>query len=105
MKERRAKTAVLRDERGKLSMARLLLVVELVYLWVMGGLEALGVLEVSGPAWALHGSLVIALVAWTAGPRAMQYLGPQIAGVASGIAAAAKRRSEGTDDHKRDDER
>lgn len=93
------------DERGSRSMARALLVIELVYLWVAGGLEAAGLLEGSGPFWALHGSLVIALVAWTAGPRMAQYLGPQVAGVASGIASSLRARLEGTDDHHKDDER
>jgi len=41
-------------------------------------------------AYALLGSFDIGLLAWAGGPRVAQYLGPQVAGVASGIAKAVK---------------
>ena len=82
--------SMLTDERGKRSTARTLLVCELVYLWGAGLLETFTAVEFSAPAWTLHGSLVIALVAWAAGPRAMQYLGPQVGRVGRAVADAAK---------------
>jgi|GEM_PF-1076051 len=96
----------LQDEQGSWSTARVLLVVELVYLWVLALLATfLPGTEVPGEVWALHGSLVIALIAWAGGPRAMQYLGPQVAGVAQGIAGAVRERLRGTDRFQKDDER
>lgn len=96
---------VLQDERGSWSAARVLLILELVYLWVLGLIVTFAGLEVPGEVWALHGSLVIALVAWAGGPRTMQYLGPQVAGVAQGVAGAVKARLRGTDRFQKDDER
>lgn len=96
--------SLFRDERSKLSGARVFLALELVYVWGLGLLETVTHLEVSGPVWALHASLVLALIAWAAGPRGLQYIGPQIAGAAQGVASAAKRLAR-VDDARQDDER
>jgi len=95
----------LTDERGNRSTARLLCALELVYVWVLGWRDSLaGGIDVPGPVWALHGSLVVALITWAAGPRIAQHLGGQVAGVAQGVAQAAKRLM-GTDDRYKDSER
>lgn len=97
-------SAFTRDERGKPSAARTLLLLELLYVWGLGLIETLTAHQVSGPVWALHASLVIALVAWAAGPRIAQHIGGQIAGAAQGVAATAKRLAR-VDDSRKDDER
>lgn len=95
---------MLRDERGKTSMARTLLVVEVIHVLAMGVLGAVGAVWLSPSWWAFQGPVTIALVAWAAGPRGLQYLGPQLGNVARGIAAAASRHTR-TDNRFRDSER
>lgn len=79
-------------------MARTLLLVQLFYVNASAAL--------SSPApewWAFNGTLIVGLVAWAAGPRGLQYLGPQIAAAGKAIGAAARRLA-GTDNRRRDDE-
>lgn len=87
------------DERGAKSLARGSLALELVYVWWLGWQDVFRDVEVPLEIYALHGSITIALVAWAGGPRAMQYIGPQVAGVARGISAAARRRPAGYEPH------
>jgi len=47
--------------------------------------------EVPNAAYALLGTIFTGLLAWTAGPRIAQYLGPQIGAVAKGIGDAVKQ--------------
>ena len=75
------------DERGKPSAARIFLATTMAFTGLIIVLDSI-VWDVPEPAYALLGSLAIGLLAWTAGPRVAQYLGPQVAGVASGIAQA-----------------
>ena len=89
--EHRDRFAFLDDEQGHRSMARLALGAELVYVWLLGLLDISPRIEVPGPVWVLPGSLIIALVAWAGGPRALQYLGPQAGKVGAAIAATVKR--------------
>lgn len=96
------------DERGTLSSAR-------VGLWCAVSLTTATLAldlwltltnapaRVPNTAYALLGSMLTAFVAWAAGPRIAQYLGPQVGAVASGLAGAArdaitKRRTDGADD-------
>lgn len=83
-----------RDERGNLSAARSLLAAEIIYLWVVG--PALSDTLVAG-----HFGLCGFFIAWAAGPRGLQYLGPQIAAFTKAIGDRVK----GTDNAKKDDER
>ena len=91
MNEHRDRFAFLDDEQGHRSMARLALVAELVYVWLLGLLDISPRIEVPGPVWVLHGSLIIALIAWAGGPRGLQYLGPQVAKTGAAVATAVKR--------------
>ena len=91
MNEHRDRFAFLDDEQGHRSMARLALVAELIYVWLLGLLDISPRIEVPGPVWVLHGSLILALVAWAGGPRALQYLGPQVGKVSAAIATTVKR--------------
>ena len=93
----------LTDERGSRSSARLLLICSLVFDAVLIVLDSIW-WSVPDPAYVLLGTIDMGLLAWAAGPRIAQYVGPQIGAVAAGIAAAAGRKS-GTDDRYRDDER
>ena len=95
----------LTDERGSRSSARLYLALALLFTGVVIALDS------AFPWWsslaavyALLGTICTGLLAWAAGPRIAQYIGPQVGAVASGIAAAARRKS-GTDDRFTDDER
>jgi hypothetical protein len=80
---------ILRDERGTLSAARVLLTISMAFVGVLIVLDSI-VWEVPESAYVLLGSWGIGLLAWAGGPRIAQYVGPQIGAVASGIAQAAK---------------
>ena len=82
---------ILRDERGSLSAARIFLFVSLVFTAVIIVADSLLWATVPNAAYALLGTVFTGLLAWTAGPRIAQYLGPQIGAVASGIGAALVR--------------
>lgn len=77
--------SLMKDEQGNRSAARLFLAIELGIVWLTCLLELFTGFGVSDTVWAMHGSLMIALVAWAAGPRGLQYLGPQIGRVAGAI--------------------
>ena len=82
---------IISDEKGKLSAARVLLVGCLVF---TGGIiltDSLFWGEVPNAAYALLGTIFTGLLAWCAGPRIAQYLGPQIGAVAKGIGDAVKQ--------------
>ena len=81
---------IVKDERGSLSAARVFLAVSLVFTGVIIVLDST-VWEVPESVYSLLGGLAVGLVAWAGGPRVAQYLGPQVAGVASGIAKAIQR--------------
>ncbi len=93
----------LHDERGSRSSARLLLIGALLFAGALIVLDSLA-WNVPGPAYVLMGTVCTGLLAWAAGPRIAQYVGPQLGGVAAAVAAAA-RRNAGTDDRYKDDER
>ena len=80
---------IVKDERGSLSAARVFLAVSLVFTGVIIVLDST-VCEVPESVYSLLGGLAVGLVAWAGGPRVAQYLGPQVAGVASGIAQAVR---------------
>ena len=81
---------ILADERGNLSAARVLLSASLVFTAVIIVADSLLWAEVPNAAYALLGTVFTGLLAWTAGPRIAQYIGPQVGAVASGIAKAVK---------------
>lgn len=93
-----------KDEQGNASSARALL-----WLWsVFTALLIIGVvtdvLNDPGQAvWSLIGGVFLALIAWAGGPRAMQYLGPQVAGFAKSIGDARDGREPSKHDNHRDD--
>ena len=91
----------LRDEKGKLSAARVLLTATLVFAFGVIYRDAADPgFRVALEAWGLLAGLLIALVAWAAGPRGLEYLGPQV----SKLATAVTARLRGTD-REGDDER
>ena len=80
---------ILRDERGSLSAARSFLLGALVFTGTLIVLDST-VWDVPEVVYTLLGSITFGLLAWAGGPRAMQYLGPQVGAVTSGIAKAVK---------------
>ena len=78
-------TSFLHDERGAKSMARVLLMAVVVYTLILISGDALGWIKVGTDAYTLLGGLVTILGAWAGGPRAMQYLGPQLGAVLSRV--------------------
>jgi len=80
---------ILADERGSLSSARTFLFASLIFSGALIILDST-IWDVPEVVYTLLGSLDIGLLAWAGGPRVAQYLGPQVAGVASGIAQAIK---------------
>lgn len=94
----------LKDEQGDWSLARAAFVVVVLFVGGLIAADTFGPWDVPDTAYVLLGTLVTGLLAWAAGPRIARYVGPQIGGVASGIAAAGKRLA-GTDNRFTDDER
>ena len=80
---------ILYDERGNPSAARTFLFGFLVFTAAIIVLDS-AFWDVSEVIYTLLGSINVGLMAWAGGPRAMQYLGPQVSGVAAGIAKAVK---------------
>ena len=80
----------LTDEKGKLSAARLLLLLSLVFTAALIVFDVVLWGDVSSDVYSLLGVVFTGLLAWSAGPRMAQYLAPQIGAVASGIARAVK---------------
>ena len=78
----------LKDEQGDNSMARLLLVVTVPFAFgvILADIFVRRV-EVPGEVYALLGGLLTGEIAWAGGARIARYIGPQIAGIAQGIAA------------------
>ena len=79
---------ILSDERGKLSAARVLLAGCLLFTGFLILFDTVLWGDVSNAIYALLGSVFTGLLVWAAGPRMAAYIGPQIAGVAQGIAAS-----------------
>jgi hypothetical protein len=82
---------LLADEKGKLSAARVLLVLSLAFTAAIITVDSLLWAEVPNAAYALLGTIFTGLLAWTAGPRIAQYILPQIGAIASGIGASLTR--------------
>ena len=82
---------ILADEKGNPSAARVLLVASLVFTATIIVADSLLWATVPNAAYALLGTIFTGLLAWTAGPRIAQYLGPQIGAIASGIGASLTR--------------
>lgn len=103
-------TDALRDEQGKISIARICLVVHLTQNWVWMNLLIFGVLKPTDSdvlnllIGSLDVSILIGLFAWVIGPRSFQYLFPQLGAAVQG-AGALIGRLKGTDRLSRDDER
>jgi hypothetical protein len=93
---------ILRDERGKPSLARVLLVVVVAYTLTLIAVDAALHLGVGTSVWGLLSAMVIAFAAWAGGPRALQYLGPQIGSTVAGI-TSGKRTSREPDLYKDDE--
>ena len=81
---------ILTDEQGSPSAARTFLLGSLLFTGALIVLDST-IWDVPEVAYTLLGSLGVGLLAWAGGPRAMQYIGPQISGVTAGIAKAIKR--------------
>lgn len=80
---------ILRDERGSLSAARSFLLGALLFTGALIVLDST-IWDVPEVVYTLLGSIGVGLMAWAGGPRVVQYLGPQVSAVASGIAKAIR---------------
>lgn len=85
------RASFLRDEQGKLSMARTLLCVHLAYAYVALTAKLLGLIVLEPPDYALLTAYFVALSAWAAGPRGLQYLGPRIRGAFGTFTSMARK--------------
>lgn len=73
----------LTDERGKPSTSRRLLWITLLWTLALTTADAvLARVTVPEPAWGLLSAVLIALIAWAGGPRALENLGNQVGKVA-----------------------
>lgn len=82
----------LTDEKGKLSAARVLLLLHEVFTATLIVFDVVMWGSVSSDVYSLLGVIFTGLLAWSAGPRIAQYLLPQIGAVAQGIASAVTVR-------------
>lgn len=107
MEERDTKPTktLLRDEQGGISMARTLLLGQLIYVGFLSVFPSLADASLTAEWWTYNGTISIGLIAWAAGPRGLQYLAPRVSKVATAIKDAATARINRTDDRYNDDER
>lgn len=76
----------LTDERGKPSTSRRLLWLTLLWTLALATADAaLDAVAVPEPVYGLLSAVLIALIAWAGGPRALENLGAQIGKVAEAI--------------------
>lgn len=81
----------LHDEQGAVSSARLLLWIVVPFTLLVILLDAaLEGFSVPNAGYQILGALSSALVLWAGGPRAMQYLGPQLGAMVSTIGSALR---------------
>ena len=78
----------LTDEKGKLSAARVLLLLHEVFTGLLIVFDVVLWGSVSSDVYSLLGVIFTGLLAWSSGPRIAQYLLPQIGAVAQGISSA-----------------
>ena len=111
VRRNRRMSDVFRDEQGKLSVARILLIPHLVQNWVWMNLLIFGVIAPADSdvlnllIGSLDTTILIGLFAWAIGPRSFQYLFPQLGAVVQGAGSLIRDRLKGTDRHREDDER
>jgi hypothetical protein len=86
------------DETGKFSMARVALWMTLLVALRVVHADTFGAGALSPLATSLLTTMLVALIAWAAGPRFASYLLPHIASLVSAVAAAAMRRASGAAD-------
>ena len=91
-RQRKAKLPqLLQDEQGHSSTARVAFWITLLVTLTLCVLDAIrSDVTVPVAAYSLLGTTLIALASWAAGPRFAQYFGPQLGGIAQGIADAAE---------------
>lgn len=95
--------SLIEDEQKNLSSARCGLWSTLLFTFFLVLLDTFGVVSMSQAAYTLLGGLLFAFAAWSGGPRAMQYLGPQAAKFADALGRASTAKRE--PDIRTDDER
>lgn len=83
----------MKDERGNPSLGKALLLLTLTFTLVLVGVDSLTGHKVQSEVWGLLGTINVALIGWTAGPRIAQYLLPQLGAIAQGIAGRGERYS------------
>lgn len=86
---------LLRDEQGKGSMFRALLVAQLVWVDIAGLLDGIygDGFSFPGEWWVIQGGLLLALIAGAGGPRIAQYVAPQIGRTAQAVAKAVRAKA------------
>ncbi len=79
--------SLLRDERGKLSMARGLLLLNTLFIMFLIVLDATHGWHIGTSIWSLLSSMELSFIAWAGGTRLMQYLGPQAVALVQSVTA------------------
>lgn len=84
--------SILRDEKNKLSAARVFLAV-----WLANGIGYLWLGHPDNASLAFLSGVALPLICWAAGPRIAQYIAPQIGNVVGAIGQAKilERRKNG----------
>jgi hypothetical protein len=95
--------SLFRDERNKVSLARVLLFIVVLYTLALAGADSIFGFGVGAAVWSMLSGMTLMFTGWAAGPRIAQYLFPQLSAFVSGIGAAKASRAE--PNLYRDDER
>lgn len=83
---------VISDEKGKISLSRVILALQLVYVnWYATTHVP------SADWWSFQGAICVALVAWAAGPRGLEYLAPRMTELAKILRRRAAAKSKTND--------
>lgn len=105
MGEKEKDDSALRDEQGNWSTSRMSFVLTMFFTFGVILVDIFNPsIEVPGEVYAILTSLLVGLIAWAGGRAIAQYVGPQIAGIAQGIASISIKRLERTDKGRREDD-
>lgn len=92
-----------RDEKGKPSLSRVALIINLLFTGFLIVMDATGTWTVRVDVWVLQATIFTGLLAWAGGPRIAEHISKIGVGATGSLAKLGRRK--GTDDHKQDDER
>lgn len=92
---------LLKDEQDKFSMGRIMLIVHSAFCYIVLTAKVLHWIDLDTEDYAILTTAWVGFLAWAAGPRGLQYLGPAVRAAAGSLRA----RIQHVDNRFKDDER